>query len=66
MAFASFMAMPKAPMNEDNSSLFLEYDIRLPRKRRVVKPIAESHRPQGSPDFHFRAGICAPDARHYL
>lgn len=55
--FASFMTMPKATIYKNDRSVFAQYNIRMPRKSRVIQSISETTTKQEFPYQQFRLCI---------
>ena len=61
---AAFMPVPETTMDEYDSLVFREHDIRMPRKPFVILPVSKSFRKKVLPDNNFRFRVPAMDTRH--
>jgi hypothetical protein len=61
---ASFMSMPKAPVDEDASTVFLQYDIRCSRQTLHIDTETEAMCEKKFPHEYLRLRILASDACH--
>jgi|GEM_PF-3987360 len=54
--------MPKTPMNQNNCSVGLEYQIGFSGENFDMKSIPKTFRMESFSDYQFRLGIFSPDA----
>ena len=58
--------MPETPIHEDTSTIFPQYQIRMPRQLRRIQPVTESPIPQPPAHNHLRLRILPSDRSHVL
>jgi hypothetical protein len=58
------MSVPETPVNEDDSTVFCQNNIRFPRQTLIVYTITETMSPQIAAYSHFRLGILAFNTTH--
>lgn len=61
---ASFMPVPEAAMNEDDSPVFWENDVRLTRQARNMQPETEARSVKQAAQHQLGFRVLAPDAGH--
>ena len=64
VVLAAFVSVPEAAVYEDTSSVFLEYQIRMPWQPFVIESVSESSSPQPLSHNHFRLRVLRMDCRH--
>ena len=60
IVFAAFMPVPEATVDEDDSPVFAQDNVRMTRQTWVVQPIAEPSAEQESPHQQLRLGVLPP------
>ena len=58
--------MPKAPIHEDTSFVFPEYQIWMTRKSLMIQPVTKSSFPQPTPHNYFWLRVFTTNRRHCL
>jgi hypothetical protein len=58
------MAMPEAPMDEDDLLTAAEHEVRLAREIAAMQPVPVAHSVRDSSDSQLRRGILAADFPH--
>lgn len=58
------MAVPEAPVNEDDRVVLGEDNVGSPRQTFIIDAIAEAPAPESKAQFQLRAGILGPVMRH--
>ena len=61
---ATLVAMPKATVDKDDSSILSHHDIRMPRQAWMVQPVSEPMGKQIAPHQDFRLGVLAANGGH--
>lgn len=59
------MAVPETAINKQDGSVTGKNQVRLARKRRVMKTVTKTLGMKDATDEHFRFGVLAPDGGHH-